>query len=207
MLVQVYDYADFNVPMLERMFNKRCKGYEAVGYKIELPASAVSGWPAQVSLSVDPAWKNDYAATVRRLIQDGVDLPLANLFVNAVSIFHEDAKGVDRARSAIEAFLYRRLETIPQTSGKFQLNGILPIPFDSVGQMEVDLLCVGAHIAVEIDGAQHLNPEAYRRDRRKDTLLQQNGYLVLRFLAEDVSKHLDEVLNTILRGLVHRQLN
>jgi len=28
--------------------------------------------------------------------------------------------------------------------------------------------------------------EAYRRDRRKDILLQENGYLVLRFLAEDV---------------------
>ena len=29
---------------------------------------------------------------------------------------------------------------------------------------------------------------AYRRDRRKDRLLQQNGYLVVRFLAEDLGK-------------------
>ncbi len=40
--VQVYDYADLGVPMLERMFNRRCQGYEAVGYKILLPASASS---------------------------------------------------------------------------------------------------------------------------------------------------------------------
>src|SRR5579863_7309052 len=38
--VQVYDYADIDVPMLSRMFDRRCKGYEAVGYSILLPASA-----------------------------------------------------------------------------------------------------------------------------------------------------------------------
>ena len=45
---------------------------------------------------------------------------------------------------------------------------------------------------------------AYRRDRRKDQLLQENGYFVLRFLAEDVGKALDTVLDTILRALSHR---
>jgi very-short-patch-repair endonuclease len=34
--------------------------------------------------------------------------------------------------------------------------------------------------------------------------LQENGYFVLRFLAEDVGTHLDDVLDTILRTLVHR---
>ena len=51
---------------------------------------------------------------------------------------------------------------------------------------------------MELDGAQHLgDPVAYRRDRRKDLLLQENGYVVLRFLAEDVGKELDLVLDTI----------
>ena len=35
-------------------------------------------------------------------------------------------------------------------------------------------------------------------------LLQENGYFVLRFLAEDVGKHLDHVLDAILRALVRR---
>ena len=52
--VRVYDYADFDVPMLSRMFDRRCKGYEAVGYTIQLPASAVPGWPPSVSLPVIP---------------------------------------------------------------------------------------------------------------------------------------------------------
>jgi very-short-patch-repair endonuclease len=71
--------------------------------------------------------------------------------------------------------------------------------------MEVDLLCAGWRIAVELDGGQHLGDvEAYRRDRRKDMLLQENGYLVLRFLAEDVGKSLDAVLDAILRAISHQ---
>ena len=103
----------------------------------------------------------------------------------------------------IEAFLYRRLDTLPQTKGQFHLNVDLAIPFDGFGRMEVDLLCKDPKIAIEIDGTQHLaDAAAYRRDRRKDVLLQENGYKVLRFLAEDVSKHLDDVLDSILRALL-----
>jgi very-short-patch-repair endonuclease len=203
--VRVYDYADLNVPMLSRMFDRRCKGYEAVGYKIQLPGSAVPGWPAEVPLPVDPQWKSQYAASVRRLVRDGVDPPLANLFVHVAKSPDLSVEGVNRARSATEAFLFRRLETLPETAGRFRLNVELPIPFDGWGKMEVDLLAAATRVAIELDGDQHLaDADAYRRDRRKDMLLQENGYLVLRFLAEDVGKRLDEVLNGILRGLSHR---
>ncbi|NLE40055.1 MAG: DEAD/DEAH box helicase family protein [Pirellulaceae bacterium] len=204
--VRVYDYADLNVPMLARMFDRRCRGYEAVGYTVLLPASAVPGWPADVPLPVDSQWKNDYAASVRRLIRDGVDRPLARLFIHAAGHVAPDSTGVDRARSASEAFLYRRLETLPETAGCFHLNKRLPISFDGWGQMEVDVFCADARVAVEIDGPGHFgNVEAYRRDRRKDQLLQENGYFVLRFLAEDVGKNLDLVLDAILRTLSHRR--
>jgi len=74
--------------------------------------------------------------------------------------------------------------------------------------MEVDLLWAQGRVAIELDGAQHLtNRDAYRRDRRKDLLLQENNYIVLRFLAEDLGKHLDFVLDTILRVLPHRSTN
>ena len=135
-----------------------------------------------------------------------MDAPLGNLFVSAVRVFAPDAEGADRARSATEAFLYRRLETLPAATRRFRLNAELPIPFDNWGRMEVDLLCADARIVIELDGAQHLaDAEAYRRDRRKDALLQENGYLVLRFLAEDVGKHLDLILDTILTALVCRK--
>lgn len=47
--------------------------------------------------------------------------------------------------------------------------------------------------------------QAYRRDRCKDRLLQEHGYFVLRFLAVDVGKCLDEILDTILRVLVTQE--
>ncbi len=204
--VRVYDYADLNVPMLSRMFDKRCHGYETLGYTILLPGSALPGWPVEVPLPVDPEWKRDYAASVRRLVRDGVDVPLANLFVKVARSPGVDAEGEARARSASEAFLFRRLQTLPETRDRFRLNVELSIPFNSRGQMEVDFLCVDTSMVIELDGPQHLaDAEAYRRDRRKDALLQQHGYFVLRFLAEDVGKHLDSVLDTIRATLVNRQ--
>jgi superfamily II DNA or RNA helicase/very-short-patch-repair endonuclease len=200
--VRVYDYADLNMPMFARMFDRRCRGYEAVGYTIVLPASAIPGWPAAVVLPADPLWKRDYAASVRRLVRDGVDVPLAGLFVAAARSIPPEAEGAKRARSASEAFLYRRLETLPETRGRFRLNADLAVPFDGFGRMEIDLLCEDSRVVVEIDGAQHLaDPVAYRRDRRKDQLLQENGYFVLRCLAEDLAKELDSVLDGILRAL------
>ena len=204
--VRVYDYADLDVPMLSRMFDRRCRGYEAIGYKILLPASAVSGWPAEVPLPIEPEWKKDYAASVQRLIRDGVDAPLANLFVHAARSPSRDAEGIARARSATEAFFYRRLQLLSQTANRFRLNVELPIPFAGNGQIEVDLLCAEARLVIELDGAQHLeDADAYRRDREKDAALQENGYFVLRFLGEDVGKRLDRVLDTVLRTLAHRE--
>ena len=70
--------------------------------------------------------------------------------------------------------------------------------------MEVDMLCADSRVVIELDGGQHLdNTDTYRRDRRKDMLLQENDYFVLRLLAEDVGKRLDGVLDAILRTLSH----
>jgi superfamily II DNA or RNA helicase/very-short-patch-repair endonuclease len=203
--VTVYDYADLEVPMFSRMFERRCRGYEAVGYTILLPASALPGWPQDVALPVDASWKHDYASSVRRLIRDGVDATLGRLFVGATDPPSVDAEGIARARSTSEAFLFRRLETLAATRGRFRLNATLPIPFDNQGRMEVDLLDFKAKLAIEVDGLQHLSdPAAYRRDRRKDALLQENGYFVLRFLAPDLGRELDATLNAILRAVAHR---
>ena len=204
--VRVYDYADLDVPMLSRMFDRRCRGYEAIGYKLLLPASAVPGWPPEVPLPIDPEWKKDYAGSVRRLIRDGVDAPLANLFVHAARTPSRDAEGVARARSATEAFFFRRLQSLPGTADRFVLNAVLSIPFAGSGKMEVDFLFHEARLAIELDGSQHLSDaEAYRCDRRKDAALQENGYFVLRFLADDVGRNLEHVLDTVLRALTHQE--
>ena len=89
-------------------------------------------------------------------------------------------------------------------AGLFRLNAKLPIPFDGWSEMEADLSASALKLVIEIDGPQHLSdPAAYRRDRRKDALLQENGCHVLRFLAEDLSKHLDATLDAIHRAIAH----
>ena len=164
--VRVYDYADLNVPMLARMFDRRCRGYEAVGYTILLPASAIPGWPADVVLPSDPVWKRDYSGSVRRLVRDGVDTPLASLFV------HVGSAGASRCRRRRPRAKCDRgisLSTAGDAAGD---QGTFPRErrrcrsrSTASGRLEVDLLCADARVAVELDGAQHLaDPVAYRRD-------------------------------------------
>ena len=40
--VQVYDYVDIHIPVLERMYHKRVKSYSAIGYKTKLLANATA---------------------------------------------------------------------------------------------------------------------------------------------------------------------
>ncbi len=203
--VRVYDYADLDAPMLARMFEKRRRAYEAQGYTVERPASAVPGWPADVQLPAHDLWKQQFQSSVYRLARDRVDAPGADLFLQLVDEITTDASDAERVRSASEAFLLRRLEDAPATNGRFRPNIRLPIPFGEQGHMEVDFLDAQARIVIELDGPQHLaDRDAYRRVRLKDALLQENGYLVLRFLAEDLGTHLDAVFDQIERALSHR---
>jgi len=39
--VRVCAYADLNAPMLARMFDRRCRGYETIGYKRQLVAGCI----------------------------------------------------------------------------------------------------------------------------------------------------------------------
>ncbi|WP_006786401.1 endonuclease domain-containing protein [Thiorhodospira sibirica] len=109
----------------------------------------------------------------------------------------------DRARSQAERFLFNLLQSIPEFKDRFVLNARLPIQF---GQetMEVDFLADPPGLVLELDGYYHFQDAVcYRRDRRKDLLLQQHGYTVVRYLAEDVVSHLEEILATIRHALVH----
>jgi len=155
---------------------------------------------AEVALPSDPLWKRDYAGSVQRLVRDGVDTPLASLFLETTRT-PEDTESVDRARNT-ETFLFRRLETLPETRGRFRINERPPITLDAAGTLEAALLCADARLAIELDRTERLSDtDTYRYDRRKDQLLQENGYLVLRFLAEDVGKALDWVLDTIMGAI------
>lgn len=104
----------------------------------------------------------------------------------------------DPARSRAERYLFERLQSHPETAGLFELNGLVEAPGAWSGKLEVDLVARGVQVAVEIDGYFHFNDlEAYRRDRRKDVLLQQAEYFVVRCLADDVVSGLEQIVETI----------
>ncbi len=112
----------------------------------------------------------------------------------------------DDARSAAERFLFERLGSIAETAGLFELNATLDFYFGSNRWIEVDLVARSLKLAVEVDGYHHFHdPEAFRRDRRKDMELQKQGYLVVRILAEDVVERLEEVIDTILEAVAFRR--
>ena len=145
---------------------------------------------------------------MRRLVDDGASAGLAELFLDVARATSGPAGpgADDRARSAAERFLFERLASLPQTAGMFELNAALDIPFGPGRTMEVDLLSRDLGLAIEIDGYYHFQDEdAYRRDRRKDVALQGRGYMVLRVLAADVVRRLEEVLDMILAAVASRR--
>jgi hypothetical protein len=145
---------------------------------------------------------------IRRLAADGASSGLVGLFLGAALAASEpdEPGGDDRARSAAERFLFERLESLPATAGLFELNASLDIPFGPGRSMEVDLMSRALGLAIEVDGYYHFQGEdAYRRDRRKDVLLQGRGYLVVRVLAEDVVRRLEDVLDLILEAVASRR--
>lgn len=174
---------------------------------IELPAPApaaavepraVAGRPDPDELARDARW-------VRVGIeQERVSANVLAAFDEAVRLLGREAQEArpteadDRARSAAERFLHQYLAQHPETAGRFALNRRLPFDFGP-RPVEVDLVSEGLAIAIEIDGYHHFrDPDRFRRDRRKDVLLQRHGYFVVRCLARDVVGRLGEVMDLIL---------
>ncbi len=107
------------------------------------------------------------------------------------------------ARSAAERFLFDLLEMRPSTAGLFALNGGLGFSFGPK-EAEADLFADSLGLVIELDGYFHFqDDEVYRRDRRKDWELQRRGFVVLRFLSDDVAARLEEILDTIESAVDH----
>jgi hypothetical protein len=108
------------------------------------------------------------------------------------------------ARSAAEVAMFEALEATPATAGRFELNGYLSVHFGG-GAAEVDLLSRRDRIAIEIDGYHHFTDlDAYRRDRRKDLLLQLQGLIVIRLHAQDVMRDPRASVTAVCQALAYR---
>jgi very-short-patch-repair endonuclease len=168
---------------------------------IASPSSEViTGWLAQQPIQ-DPRQLQGILTTLTRYGATTAILEAATALIVDLQDSQDKAAEAPYLRSQPEAFLLAILEALPTTSGLFQPNRKLDLKFGSQW-MEVDLLAETLSIAIELDGYYHFqNPERYRRDRRKDFELQKQGYLVLRFLTEDLLASLEEILDRIQQAI------
>ena len=65
-----------------------------------------------------------------------------------------------------------------------------------IGPYIVDLACRSAKLAIEFDGSQHLDAQAY--DERRSLFLIEQGWTMLRFWNGDVIENPDGVVEAIL---------
>ena len=151
------------------------------------------------------------AATVEALVRNGAtgddvdQLADAAIACRHAASEPQSLAASDNARSEAERFLYQQLQGYPPTTDLFEL-AVKPGFVFGKQPAELDLACRRHRVAIEIDGYYHFTSlEHYRRDRRKDVLLQQHGYLVLRFLAEDVVADLESILRTVEAAVCHRK--
>ena len=62
----------------------------------------------------------------------------------------------------------------------------------------IDFAFVNEKVAVEIDGSQHLLPERKERDDKKDELLKEDGWFILRVSENEVKTNINSVFDTII---------
>ena len=105
---------------------------------------------------------------------------------------HQAAQRLRREQTDAERLLWSRIRA-------GQLNGLKFRRQFPIGHFIVDFCCRQRRLVVELDGGQHdLQRE---RDRRREMLLSERSYRVLRFWNDEVLKNIDGVLQRILEAL------
>lgn len=67
-----------------------------------------------------------------------------------------------------------------------------------IGWYIVDFVCLEAHVVIELDGSQHMDPVAY--DKMRTDYLESEGFNVLRLWDGEVLREMSGVLEVILRA-------
>lgn len=116
----------------------------------------------------------------------------------------DTSEAEERARSLAELLLYQLLQREPATRDLFALNALMPFDFGP-RPAEIDLVSVALKLAIEVDGYHHFTDAGcYRRDRRKDLLLQTQGFWISRYLASDVIEQSEQIVRSVVEVVQQR---
>jgi very-short-patch-repair endonuclease len=71
----------------------------------------------------------------------------------------------------------------------------------TIGPFFADFACHERRLAIEVDGAQHNEPENVARDEERSVYLRAQGYRILRFWNNDVLRNIDGVMEAVLAAM------
>jgi very-short-patch-repair endonuclease len=93
-----------------------------------------------------------------------------------------------------ELILWRQLRRLETRGTHFRRQ----VP---IGNYVADFACLAARLIVEVDGSQHAESAARRRDADRTAWLEAAGYRVIRFWNSDVAQNIEGVLDVIHAAL------
>ena len=70
-----------------------------------------------------------------------------------------------------------------------------------IGNYILDFYCAEAKIAIELDGSQHYEQEAKKKDAERDRFLNELGIVVLRYTNVEVNSNFNGVCLSIMKHL------
>src|SRR5882724_6178425 len=71
----------------------------------------------------------------------------------------------------------------------------------TIGPYFADFACHERRLVIEVDGAQHNEPENVARDAERSAYLRSQGYRILCFWNNDVLKNIDSVMEAVLTAM------
>ncbi|WP_155374994.1 endonuclease domain-containing protein [Catellatospora vulcania] len=140
--------------------------------------------PAAGRVTVCPVRLPEHVA---ELVATAGDIPAAGPSPPALS--YPPVEGRPRADSAAETALEAALAEAAWAAGRIWNRRYAARP-----HYVIDLVWPDERCAVEIDGDEHRGPRKFAHDRRRDVLLQLDGFAVLRFTNRQVLTELGQVL-------------
>ena len=104
------------------------------------------------------------------------------------------SRGLRQNQPDAEKLLWSRLRNRQLAGSKFRRQ-------HAIGPYVVDFVDLEARLVIELDGGQHNEGVALKKDTTRTAWLESEGYRVIRFWNNDVFANLEGVLEEIRRAL------